>query len=62
MTMMQSIIPTFVLTVGDNGQLTLSQVASGDLSSATLSQLFTAQRDIAGVMSLIQAEIIKNLT
>lgn len=56
------IVPTFVLQVGDNGQLTVLQVVGGDLSSATLSQLFTAQRDIAGATKLLEAYIIKNLT
>lgn len=54
--------PTFIVIVGDNGQITISRMLAGDLTSATLSQLFTAQRDIAGATKLIEAEIIKNLT
>jgi hypothetical protein len=53
--------PTFVLAIGANGQLTVSQLVAGDLTSATLSQLFTAQRDIAGATKLLEAEIIKNI-
>lgn len=56
------LFPTFVLEVGANGQLTVSQVTGGDLSSATLGQLFYAQRDIAGASKLLEALIIKNLT
>ena len=56
------IAPTFVVQCGANGQITIQQVAGGDLSSATLSQLFTAQRDIAGATELVRALLIKNLT
>lgn len=62
MSIIPVIVPTFVLQVGANGQLVISQVTGGDLSSATLSQLFSAQRDIAGATKLLEAYIIKNLT
>ena len=58
----QVISPTFLVQCGPNGQLTVFQLTGGNLTSATLSQLFTAQRDIAGATKLIEAMIIKNLS
>lgn len=54
--------PTFILQVGSNGQLTVSQLSGGDLSSAILSQLLSVQRDIPAVTKLFEAMIIRNLT
>lgn len=54
--------PIFVVQVGDNGQLTVSQVVAGDLSSATLAQLYSGQRDIPAVTKLVEAMIFRNLT
>lgn len=54
--------PTFILTIGDDGQIALSQLVSGDLSSATLNQLYSGQRDIPAVTKLIELEIFRNLT
>lgn len=54
--------PTFVLVVGPNGQLTVSQVVGGNLGSATLGQLLTGQRNIADTAKLLEALIINNLT
>jgi hypothetical protein len=55
-------VPTFLLQVGANGQITVFQITSGDLTGVTLAQLFTAQRDIAGAAKLLEALIIRNLT
>ena len=54
--------PTFIVQCGANGQLTVSQVTGGNLASATLEQLFTAQRDIKGAVGLVEAMIIRNLS
>lgn len=56
------LVPTFVLQVGANGQITVSQMTGGDLAGTVLSQLFTAQRDIAGAAKLLEALMIRNLT
>ena len=54
--------PVFILQIGSNGQLTVSQLAGGDLTSAILSQLLSTQRDIPAVTKLLEALIIRNLT
>lgn len=54
--------PTYLVTVGPDGQLTVYEVVSGNLSELQMNQLFSAQRDIAGAVKLVEAMIVRNLT
>ena len=54
--------PTFIVQCGTNGQVIVSELTGGDLSSATLSQLYSGQRDIPGPVKLIEHLIMRNLS
>ena len=54
--------PTFIVQCGSNGQVTVSELTGGDLSSAVLSQLYSGQRDIPAPVKLIECLIEKNLS
>lgn len=53
---------TYITTLDTNGQISIFEMASGDLSSAMLNQLFTAQRDISGASKLLEALMIRNIS
>jgi hypothetical protein len=61
MSAVQTETPTFIVQIGSNGQLTTSQLVAGDLSSATLKQLHSDQRNIPATVKLVEAMIIRNL-
>lgn len=53
--------PTFILTIDSTGQITVSKLLSGDLSSAALGTVFTGLNDIAGASEILKAEMVKNV-
>lgn len=58
----QTIAPQFIVTFGQNGQITLCQVTSGVITGVTTQQLTQTTRDMNPVKEILDIEFARNFT